>query len=126
MSRGGSEEPSALADIAAQLVADIKATAATETALLQARAALAGDGARRAALWGAVAGGALLIALLTIIFGAVLAIADYVGPVLATLIVGAALAAVAAFAGWRARGGAQDIRIAFAERGDDAHAKGEP
>lgn len=114
-----------LGEIAAGLVADIKATAESELALIQARAALAGDGVRRAAMWGAIAGGAMLIALLAIVFGVIVALVPYVGAVFATLIVGGLLLALAAFAALRARAGATDIRAAFAERGDDPHWKGE-
>lgn len=114
-----------LADIAAGLVADIKATAESELALIQARAALAGDGVRRAAMWGAIAGGAVLIALLAIIFGAIVALVPYTGAVVATLIVGGMLLALAAFAASRARAGATDIRAAFGEQGDNVHWKGE-
>jgi Putative Actinobacterial Holin-X, holin superfamily III len=114
-----------LGEIAAGLVADIKATAQSEIALIQARAALAGDGARRAAMWGAIAGGAALIALLAIIFGAIVALVPYTGAVLATLIVGAVLLVIAAVAAIRARAGAADIRAAFAEQGDNPHWKGE-
>jgi hypothetical protein len=114
-----------LADIAADLIADIKATAEGELALIQARAALAGDGVRRAAMWGSIAGGAVLIALLAIIFGAIVALVPYTGAVLATLIVGGLLLALAAFAALRARAGATDIRAAFTEQGDNVHWKGE-
>ena len=115
-----------LGEIAAGLVADIKATAESEIALIQARAMLAGDGVRRAAMWGAIAGGAVLIALLAIIFGAIVALVPYTGAMLATLIVGGFLLALAAFAAQRARAGAIDIRAAFAEQGDNVHWKGEP
>lgn len=114
-----------LGEIAAGLVADIRATAESELALIQARAALAGDGVRRAAMWGAIAGGAALIALLAIVFGIIVALVPYVGAVFATLIVGGLLLAVAAFAALRARLGAADIRTAFAEQGDHPHWKGE-
>ncbi|MDX2209590.1 MAG: phage holin family protein [Sphingopyxis sp.] len=117
--------PPPLADIAANLVADIKATAESELALIQARAALAGDGVRRAAMWGAIAGGAALIALLAIVFGVIVALVPYVGAVFATLIVGGLLLALAAFAALRARTGAADVRTAFAEQGDNPHWKGE-
>ncbi|MBA4748639.1 MAG: phage holin family protein [Sphingopyxis sp.] len=115
-----------LGEIAAGLVADIKATAASELALIQARAGLAGDGVRRAAMWGAIAGGSVLIALLAIVFGVIVALVPYVGAVFATLIVGGLLLAIATFAALRARTGASDIRAAFAEKGDDPHWKGEP
>jgi thiol:disulfide interchange protein len=111
----------ALSEIAAQLVDDIKATAASEIALLQARASLAGDGARRAAMWGAIAGGTVLIALLAMVFGLILALAPHTSPVLATLIVGGVLVLFATFAAWRAKRGAGDIRAALTERGDDVH-----
>ena len=120
---GASAPP--LGEIAAGLVADIRATATSEIALIQARAALAGDGARRAAMWGAIAGGSVLIALLAIVFGIIVALVPYVGAVLATLIVGALLLAIAAFAALRARAGATDIRAAFAEQGDNPHWQGE-
>lgn len=111
----------ALANIAASLIDDIKGAAASEIALLQARAALASDGVRRAAMWGTIAGGTLLIALLAMIFGIILALVPYLGAVLATMIVGAALVLLAALAAWNARRGAADIQAAFAERGDDVH-----
>lgn len=122
----GDADAPPLTDVAAQLIDDIKATAASEIALLQARAALAGDGVRRAAMWGAIAGGMLLTAFLTIVFGAILALTPYIGAVLATIIVGSILLAAAAVAGWRARSGANDIRAAFAERGDDVHWDDQP
>ncbi|NJS14575.1 MAG: hypothetical protein HC788_08175 [Sphingopyxis sp.] len=123
---GNAAEREPLADIAATLIADIRATAATELALIQARAALVGDGARRAAMWGAIAGGALLVALLALVIGAILALEPYVGAAIATVIVVAMLLAIAAFAGWQARGGASDIRMALKERGDNPHLDGEP
>lgn len=118
---GGDGEAPPLADIAAQMIEDVKATAATELALLQARAALVGDGALRAAMWGAIAGGTLLIAVLAMVFGGILALIPHIGPVAATLIMSAGLLVIAVFAGWRARRGAADIRIAFGERGEDVH-----
>jgi len=123
--RGEKVERQPLTDIAAELIADIRATAATELSLLQARAALAGDGVRRAAMWGAIAGGALLVALLAIVIGAILALMPLVGAALATLIVVAILLATAGFAGWRAQGGARDIRMALGERGDNPHLDGD-
>lgn len=119
--KAADDDKPALTDIAAQLIADIQGAAASEMALLQARAALASDGARRAAMWGAIAGGTILIALLTIIFGIILALTPYVGPVFATLIVGGLLSLLAVLAGWNARRGTRDIQMAFAERGDDVH-----
>lgn len=119
--RSDGDAPPPLAEVAAQLMADIKATAATEMALLQARGALAGDGIRRAAMWGAIAGGTVLIAMLAIVFGIILALQPHVGAVLATLIVGAALLAIAAVAGWLARDGARDVKTAVTETGDQPH-----
>lgn len=126
-SRRRAEAPDAepLADIAARLIDDVKATANAEMELLRARAELAGDGMRRAALWGSIAGGFLLVALLILLFGAVLTLAPVVGPVGATLIVGAALVLLAGLAGWLARKGALDIKAAFSERGDDPHWEGD-
>lgn len=122
----GAADAPPLADVAAQLIDDIKATAATEMALLQARAALVGDGARRAAMWGAIAGGTLLTAVVVIVFGVILAIVPHTGAVVATLLVGGALLVGAGIAGWLARSGALDIGAAFAERGDDVHWKDQP
>jgi uncharacterized membrane protein len=119
--RTATDDAPPLADIAAGLVDNIKDTVASEVALLQARAALAGDGVKRAAMWGAIAGGALLIALLALVFGLVLLLVPYLGPILATLAVGALLLLIAGAAVIQARRGAQDIRTAFAERGVDPH-----
>jgi hypothetical protein len=99
--------------IVRDVVDNVAATAKTELALLQARGALAGHGVKWASTWGFVAACALLIAMLATAFGAILVLAPHVGPLLATLIVVAALLALAAFAGWRAKHNAGDIRTAF-------------
>lgn len=110
-----------LTEVAAQLVEDLRAAAASEIALIEARAAMAGDGVRRAAMWGAVAGGTLLIAVLAGVFGVIMALTPLVGAIAATLIVATALLALAAAAALLARRGARDVKLAFAERGDDVH-----
>jgi anti-sigma factor RsiW len=122
---GPPDADESLRSLARKLIDDIKAAAADETALLKARGQMASDGARRAALWGAIAGGALLIGALTLIFGAILALAPLLGPVLATLLAGTMLLLIAAVAGWKARAGVSDIRLALKERGDDPHWKGD-
>lgn len=99
--------------IVRDVVDNAAATARAELALLQARGALAGHGVKWASAWGFVAACALLIAMLATAFGAILVLAPHVGPLLATLIVVAALLALAAFAGWRAKHSAADIRTAF-------------
>lgn len=95
------------------LVENLSETAKAELALLEARGALAGHGAKWASAWGFVAACALLVAMLAVAFGAILALAPHVGPLLATLIVVASLIALAGFAAWRAKRGADDIRTAF-------------
>jgi uncharacterized membrane protein YqjE len=119
----GHEHPAQppLGEIGATLIADIRATVATEMALLQARAALASHGARRAAIWGGIAAAAAIVALLTLCIGMILILLPLVGPLAATLIVVALLLIVAAFGAWRARGGAADIRMAFSQQGSDPH-----
>ncbi|PKP98508.1 MAG: hypothetical protein CVT74_10790 [Alphaproteobacteria bacterium HGW-Alphaproteobacteria-13] len=99
--------------IVRDVVDNLAATAKTELALLEARGALAGHGVKWASAWGFVAACALLVAMLAVAFGAILVLAQYVGPLFATLIVAAALLALAAFAGWRARRSAGDVRTAF-------------
>ena len=71
-----------------------------------------------------IAACALGVAMLALAFGAILALAPHVGPLLATLIVVIALLLVAAFAGWRAHNSYGDVRTAFRrdlgiERTDD-------
>lgn len=105
--------PVPLADIVRDVVDDVQATARTELALLQARGAVAGHGVKWASAWGFVAACALLVAMLAIAFGAILVLAAQIGPLAATLIVVALLLALAAFAGWRAKASADDIRAAF-------------
>ena len=71
-----------------------------------------------------IAASALGIAMLALAFGAILALAPHIGPLLATLIVVGVLLAIAAFAGWRAQRSYGDIRTALrrdltSERSDD-------
>ena len=99
--------------IVRDVVDNVAATAKAEMALLQARGALAGHGVKWASAWGFVAACALLVAMLAVAFGAILVLAVYVGPLFATLIVVAVLLALAAFAGWRAKQSAGDVRTAF-------------
>ena len=99
--------------IVRDVVDNVAATAKAEVALLQARSALAGHGVKWASAWGFVAACALLVAMLAVAFGAILVLAASVGPLLATLIVVAVLLALAAFAGWRAKRSAGDVRTAF-------------
>lgn len=105
--------PVPLEDIVRDVVDNAKATVAAELALLEARGALAAHGVKGASAWGFVAACALLVAMLAIAFGAILVLAPRVGPLLATLIVVAALIVLAAFAGWRAKAGADDIKLAL-------------
>jgi uncharacterized membrane protein len=51
--------------------------------------------------------------LLAVAFGAILVLAPHVGPLLATLIVVAALIGLAGFAGWRAKRSADDVKLAL-------------
>lgn len=105
--------PVPLEKIVGDVVDNLSATAKAELALLEARTELALHGASWTAGWGAVAASALGIAMLALAFGAILALAPHVGPFVATLIVVAALLAIAAFAGWRAQRSYGDIRTAL-------------
>ncbi len=108
--------PVPLDDIIRDVVDNLSASAKAELALIEARGALAGHGVKWASAWGFVAACALLVAMLAVAFGAILVLAPHVGALLATLIVFAALIALAAFAGWRAKLSAGDVRTAL--RGD--------
>jgi hypothetical protein len=108
-----SPPPVPIQDIVRDVIDNAAATAKAELALLEARGALAGHGVKWASAWGFVAACALLIAMLATAFGAILVLAPHVGPLLATLIVVAALLTLAAFAGWRAKRSAADVRTAF-------------
>jgi hypothetical protein len=105
--------PVPLEDIVRDLVDDAKQTVQAELALLEARGALASHGVKWASAWGFVAACALLVALLAVAFGAILVLAPHVGPLLATLIVVAALIGLAGFAGWRAKRSAGDVKLAL-------------
>lgn len=119
--RAEAPPPVPLEEIVRDVVENLSATAKAEIALLEARGALAGHGIRWASTWGFVAACALLVAMLAVAFGAILVLAPRVGPLLATLIVVAALIALAAFAGWRAKLSAGDVRTAL--RADLMHEK---
>lgn len=106
-----------------RLVEDVSQTAKAELELLEARAALARYGVKWASAWGFVAACALLVAMLAVAFGAILALIPHLGPLFATLIVVGLLLAVAAFAGWRAKEGVDDVRIALRR---DLTQEGEP
>jgi hypothetical protein len=91
--------------------------------LLKARGALAYHGVGWTSAWGFIAACALLVAMLALAFGAILVLAQHIGPLLATLIVFVVLLAVAVVAGWRARLSYSDVKAAFRDdllaRGDD-------
>ena len=116
--------PVPLDKIIGDVVDNVSATAKAELALLEARGELALHGATWTAAWGTIAACALGVAMLALAFGAILALAPLVGPLLATLIVVAVLLLIAAFAGWRAQASYGDIRTALRrnlvdEGGDD-------
>lgn len=115
--------PVPLEKIVGDVVDDLQATAAAELTLLKARGALAYHGVGWTSAWGFVAACALLVAMLALAFGAILVLAQHIGPLLATLIVFAVLLAVATIAGWRARLSYDDVKAAFRDdllaRGDD-------
>lgn len=108
-----SPPPVPLETIVRDVVDNLSATAKAELALMEARGTLAAHGVKWASAWGFVAACALLVAMLAVAFGAILVLTPEVGPLLATLIVVAALIALAAFAGWRAKLSAGDVRTAF-------------
>lgn len=105
--------PVPLEKIVGDVVDNVRATAKAEFALIEARGELALHGATWTAVWGTIAACALAVAMLALAFGAILALAPHVGPFAATLIVVAILAAMAAFAGWRAQRSYGDIRTAL-------------
>jgi len=115
--------PVPLEKIVGDVVDNLQASAEAELALLKARGALAYHGAGWASAWGFVAACALLVAMLALAFGAILVLAQHIGPLLATLIVFAVLLAIAAVAGWRARLSYGDVKAAFRDdllvKGDD-------
>lgn len=107
------QPPDPLSDVVSDIVQNVTATARAELRLLEARAAMVKHGAQRAAIWGFIAASALLVALLALAFGAILILATYIGPLLATVIVFAALLLLAAFASFRSRRSAADVTAAF-------------
>ncbi len=111
--RAEAPPPVPLDEIVRDVVDNLSATAKAEIALIEARGALAGHGIKWASAWGFIAACALLVAMLAVAFGAILVLAPHVGPLAATLIVFAALIALAAFAGWRAKRSAGDVRAAL-------------
>ena len=115
--------PVPLEKIVGDVVDDLRATAEAELTLLKARGALAYHGVGWTSAWGFIAACALLVAMLALAFGAILVLAQHIGPLLATLIVFAVLLLVAAIAGWRARLNYGDVKAAFRDdllaRGDD-------
>lgn len=116
--------PVPLEKIVGDVVDNFQAAAKAEFALLEARGELALHGVTWTATWGVIAACALGVALLALAFGAILALAPLVGPLLAALIVVAVLVAIAGFAGWRAQRSYVDIRTALrrdliGEREDD-------
>lgn len=117
-----SPPPVPLEKIVGDVVDNLQATAEAELALLKARGALAYHGVGWTSAWGFVAACALLVAMLALAFGAILVLAQHIGPLLATLAVVAALLLVAAVSGWRARLSYGDVKAAFR---DDLLAKGD-
>lgn len=111
--RPAAAAPVPLEKIVGDVVENLSATAKAEFALIEARGELALHGATWTAAWGTIAACALGVAMLALAFGAILALAPHVGPFVATLIVVAALLALAAFAGWRAQISYGDIRTAL-------------
>lgn len=115
--------PVPLEKIVGDVVDNLQSAAEAELTLLKARGALAYHGVGWTSAWGFVAACALLVAMLALAFGAILVLAQHLGPLLATLIVFAVLLAIAALSGWRARLSYGDVKAAFRDdllaRGDD-------
>lgn len=105
--------PVPLDKIVGDVVDNLSASAKAEFALLEARGALAGHGVKWASAWGFVAACSLLVAMFAVAFGAILVLVPVIGPLLATLTVVAGLIALAAFAGWRAKLSAGDVKAAL-------------
>jgi hypothetical protein len=114
---GGSriDPPSAppLRDIATKLIAEVRTTIAAEQDLLRARLALFSAGAKRASIWGSVAVAMLFFAAMALVFGSILTLATYFGPLVGTLVVSGLLLLFALIAAVAARGGARDAGTAF-------------
>ena len=91
-----------LVDDAKQLVTDGRTLLEAELAYQKARAAVAGEAARSVAAWGALALALVFFALMALVVGVLLGIAQLLGYWAATGIVVLALLLIAAFAGSRA------------------------
>lgn len=88
-----------LVDDVRQLVTDGRTLLEAELAYQKSRAAVAGQGAKAVAGWGALALALVLFALMALTFGLVLGLASLVGPWWATLITVVVLLAGAALSG---------------------------
>src|SRR3546814_4992677 len=89
--------PVPLDAIVRDVVENVSAAAKAEMALIEARGSLAWHAIKWTSAWGFIAACALLVAMLAVAFGAIMVLAPHVGPLAATLIVFAALIALAAF-----------------------------
>ncbi|MBB5706257.1 phage holin family protein [Sphingopyxis panaciterrulae] len=111
--RAEAPPPVPLDAIVRDVVENVSAAAKAEMALIEARGSLAWHAIKWTSAWGFIAACALLVAMLAVAFGAIMVLAPHVGPLAATLIVFAALIALAAFTGWRAAHHWRDVRTAL-------------
>lgn len=96
----GNAAERSLVDDVRQLIGDGRTLLEAELAYQKSRAAMAGQGAKAVAGWGALALALVLFALMALTFGLVLGLATLVGPWWATLITVLLLLAAAGIAGW--------------------------
>ena len=76
-----------LVDDVRQMVSDGRTLLEAELAYQKSRAAVAGAGAKSVAIWGALAVALVFFTLMAVIIGALLALADYFGPLASMAIV---------------------------------------
>lgn len=94
-------------------VADLREAAAREIALIRAVADVVGAETKRASMWGGIALVFAIVGLLTLAVALTLMLAAVTGWLAAAFIVPAALLAVAAWGGWKARNAAMRLSAAM-------------
>lgn len=101
-------EPTALETVRA-LLADARVAAENEITLLKTGGALMARAVRQFSVWATAALLSAFVGLIALSIGFILALANVVGPLLATLIVAGLMLAFAGFAAWRARAATRRI-----------------
>lgn len=106
-------EASGPVDAVKSTVADIREAAAREIALIRAVAEVVSAETKRASMWGGLALVFAIVGLLTLAVALTLMLAAVTGWLAAAFIVPAALLAIAALGGWKARGAAMRLSAAM-------------